>query len=223
MGRSFCPVGVDSQASIPVVAPWRTWHFIGSDSSELSVCPQEAAATYATIVGPWGCQSTADLSILALISLATYRMMVDDIPNANVHYIILHPNYCWSCPYHIRIIAEGNSLVDDTYPQYCLHCTIFFQNALLPWQPFLSNLKALLSLVVGLLACKRCVRLRIYRSWRKLSLIRWKRWMEHNMIGSYWIAAHSSFPVEDDLSVLAVSTLMSWHSRPHRATSIIGL
>lgn len=29
------------------------------------------------------------------------------------------------------------------------------------------------------------------------------------MIGSYWIAAHSSFPVEDDVSVLAVSTLMS--------------
>ena len=106
MGRSFCPVGVDSQASIPVVAPWRTWHFIGSDSSELSVCPQEAAATYATIVGPWGCQSTADLSILALISLATYRMMVDDIPNANVHYIhitsqlllimsLSYPYHCW--------------------------------------------------------------------------------------------------------------------------------
>ena len=55
--------------------------------SGLSVCPQEAAATYATIVGPWACQLTADLSILALISLAAYRMMVDDIPNANVHYI----------------------------------------------------------------------------------------------------------------------------------------
>jgi hypothetical protein len=33
--------------------------------------------------------------------------------------------------------------------------------------------------------------------------------MEHNMIGSYWIAAHSKIPVEDDVSVLAVSTLMS--------------
>ena len=101
----------------------------------------------------------------------------------------LHPNYCWSChcPYHGSGSWKGTSTVDYTYPQYGYSCIVFSRRLAEPWQPILGNLKALLSLVVALLACKRCVRLRIYRSWRKLSLIFWKRWMEHNMIGSCWI------------------------------------